>query len=386
VKILHVIPSLSRLRGGPTFVVKTLAAHLARAGAEVHVAATDDDDRGRQSVPLGKPIPADGATYWFFARTTQAYESSLGLTTWLTRHAADFDVVHIHSVFTYPATAAAKIAHFRRVPYVVRPLGVLNRWGLASGRAWAKRLSLRLIEGGILRRAAAVQFSSATEQAESQQACPLERAVVIPNPVELDPPARRGLFRARYPFLESRRIVLFVGRLAPVKGIERLLEAFAIVRQDHPRAALVIAGAGDEPYVHTLRSRAEALGILDRILWPGFLDKAAKAAALADADVFVAPSQSESFGLAAVEALAAGAPTVLSDGIGIADEASAANAALVAGSNAQAMAGAIASILADQELASRLADRGRSFVEARFRPDVVAGQLMRLYTEIGRRL
>jgi glycosyltransferase involved in cell wall biosynthesis len=384
-KVLHVIPSLSRLRGGPTFVVKTLAAHQARAGAEVHVATTDDDDRGRQDVPLGTPIPADGATYWFFARTTRTYESSFGLTSWLLRHTADFDLVHIHSVFTFPATVAAKIAHLRSVPYVVRPLGVLNRWGLGSGRAWAKRLSIRLIENGILRRAAAVQFSSAAERAESQEACQFARTVVIPNPVDLDPRVQRGLFRARYPFLEGRRIVLFIGRLAPVKGIELLLDALAIVRRNHPQAALVIAGAGDEFYVRSLRARAEALGIVDRILWTGFLDNAGKAAALADADVFVAPSQSESFGLAAVEALAAGAPSVLSDGVGIADEASTANAAVVVTSDAHMMADAIARILTDDKFASRLANGGRAFVEMRYRPDAVAAQLIKLYTEIGSR-
>jgi len=230
-----------------------------------------------------------------------------------------------------------------------------------------------------------VQFSSATERAESHQACPLARTVVIPNPVDLYPPAGGGLLRARYRSLEGRRIVLFIGRLAPVKGIEPLLDAFAILRRSHPQATLVIGGTGDEFYVHALRARAKARGIADRILWTGFLDRAGKAAALADADVFVAPSQSESFGLAAVEALAAGAPSVLSSGIGIAHEAFAANAALVVPSGAPAMADGIARILSDCDFAAGLAKRGRAFVENRYRPDAVAGQLMKLYTEIGSR-
>ncbi|HUB83237.1 MAG TPA: glycosyltransferase [Bryobacteraceae bacterium] len=382
-KVLHVIPSLSRLRGGPTFVLKTLAAHQARAGADVHVATTDDDDFGRRNVPVGTPVPADGVTYWYFARTTRTYQSSLGLTRWLLHRTAEFDLVHIHSVFTFPATAAAKIARLRRVPYVVRPLGVLNRWGLASGHAWAKRLSVRLIEGGILRQAAAIQYSTDAERAESQQTLPLGRAVVIPNPVDLAPPAPRGQFRARCPFVENRRIVLFIGRLAPVKGIEPLLDAFAIVRRNHPRAALVIAGANDELYVRALRARAKALDIANQVLWTGYLDHAGKAAALADADVFVAPSQSESFGLAAVEALAAGAPSVLSRGVGIASEALAAEAALVVPPDAPSMADAIAGILNDRTLAFQLANRARAFVETRYGPDAVAAQTMRLYTEIG---
>ena len=384
-KVLHVIPSLSRLRGGPTFVVKTLASHQARAGVDVHVATTDDDDRGRQSVPLAKAVMADGATYWYFGRTTRTYESSVGLTSWLLRHTSQFDLVHIHSVFTFPATVAAHIAWQSSIPYVVRPLGVLNRWGLKSGRAWAKRLSIRLIERAMLRRAAAVQFSSVTERAESAEACPLPRTVVIPNPVDIDVPAQRGLFRKSYSAIADRRIVLFVGRLDPVKGIELLLEAFVIVRQSNPHAALVIGGSGDPAYVQTLHARTQQLGIADDVLWTGFLDQAAKAAALADADVFVAPSRSESFGMAAVEALAAGVPVVLSVGAGIAQDVVQAGAGLVISPDASEIARAIGRILTDGDLARGLAGRAQTLVRSRYRADAVAAQLVKLYAEVGRR-
>jgi glycosyltransferase involved in cell wall biosynthesis len=256
VKVLHVIPSLSRLRGGPTSVVRTLAAHQARAGVEVHVATTDDDDRGRQNVRLATPVWNGGAVYWYFGRNTRAYQSSIGLTSWLLHHIADFDIVHIHSLFTYPSTAAAAIAHRRSVPYVVRPLGVLNRFGRLNGHTWVKQLSIRLIETSILRGAAAVQFSSTSERAESEEACPFQNAAVIPNPVELDPPARRGLFRAAHPSIGDRRIVLFLARLDPVKGVELLLDAFRIVQTRNPQTALVVAGSGDEGYAQALRARA----------------------------------------------------------------------------------------------------------------------------------
>jgi glycosyltransferase involved in cell wall biosynthesis len=385
-KVLHVIPSLSRLRGGPTFVVQSLASHQARAGVEVHVATTDDDGRGRQSVPLAKPLMADGATYWYFGRTTRTYESSIGLTSWLLRHTSQFDLIHIHSVFTFPATVAAQIAWRNSIPYVLRPLGVLNRWGLRSGRAWAKRISIRLIERAMLRRAAAVQFSSVTERAESAEVCPLVRTVVIPNPVDIDAPARRGQFRARYATIADRRIVLFVGRLDPVKGIELLLEGFAIVRQSNPQTVLVVAGSGGPTYVQTLHRRGQKLGIANDVLWTGFLNNAAKAELLADADVFVAPSRSESFGLAAVEALAAGVPVVLSAGAGIAQEVAHAGAGLVISAEARTIAGAVERILNDEELAGRLTSRAQTFVRSHYRADAVAAQLLKLYAEIGRRL
>jgi glycosyltransferase involved in cell wall biosynthesis len=384
-KVLHVIPSLSGLRGGPTFVVKSLASQLTRAGVQVHVATTDDDDLGRQNVPLGKPVSADGATYWYFGRTTRTYSSSIGLTSWLLRHTAEFDLVHIHSLFSFPATAAAAIARRRSIPYVVRPLGVLNRWGLGSGRAWAKRLSIRLIESAVVRGAAAVQFGSETERRETEEVCPLGRGVVIPNPVDLDPPAGRGLFRARYPSIGSRPMVLFLARLSPVKGVELLLDAFEILQRTNPQAVLVVAGSGDDCYVRDLRARADKLGVSAEVVWTGFLDRSAKAAAMADADVFVVPSRSESFGLAAVEALSAALPTVITEGVGIAKEVASSGAGVVVAPTAAAIASAIGHILSDAELACGLSFRAASLVRSRYQPDAVAAQVMRLYAEIGSR-
>jgi glycosyltransferase involved in cell wall biosynthesis len=381
-KVLHVIPSLSGLRGGPTFVATTLATHLARTGVEVHVAATDDDLRGRQNVPLGTPVISNGATYWYFGRNTRTYQSSIGLTSWLLRHTADFDVVHIHSLFTYPATVAAAIALRRAIPYVVRPLGVLNRWGLHSGRAWVKRLSIRLIESPILRKAAAVQFGSAAERAETEEVCRIGKPVVIPNPVDFTAPAEPGQFRERYS-IGNRPVVLFLGRLDAVKGVEVLLDSFASVRAANPNALLVVAGSGDENYVRSLQARAQGLGIADRVVWTGFLDRTAKAAALADADVFVVPSKSESFGLSAVEALAAGVPTVITDGVGIADEVADAGAGIVTPPDAPPIALAIGRILNDPELGFALSSRGKALVRARYRPEAVAAQVMQLYREIG---
>jgi glycosyltransferase involved in cell wall biosynthesis len=353
---------------------------------EVHVAATDDDNHGRLKLPLGTPVSADGATYWHFRRNTRIYQSSIGLTSWLLRHMAQFDLVHIHSLFTYPATAAAAIAQRRSIPYIVRPLGVLNRWGLQSGRAWAKRVSLRLIESRILRRAAAVQFGSVAERLETEEVCPLGRAVVIPNPVDLDQPATRGLFRARHAALRDRQIVLFLGRLSPVKGIELLLDAFEIVQRANPRAVLVVAGSGNDGYVRDLRARADKLGISSDVVWTGFLDRTAKAAALADADVFVAPSRSESFGLAAVEALAAGVPAVLTVGVGIADEVAGSGAGLAVPQEAWAIACAIERILRDGALAFALSRGARALAASRYEPGAAAAQVLNLYTEIGCRL
>ena len=166
-------------------------------------------------------------------------------------------------------------------------------------------------------------------------------------------------------------MVLFVARLDPVKGLELLLDAFRMVRESYPRTVLVVAGSGDDAYERTLHQRARGLDVV----WTGFLDHAAKAAALADADIFVAPSQSESFGLAAVEALAAGVPTVMTEGVGIAGEVAASGAGVVVAPQPKALAEAITRVLGDAELAARLSSRGAALAQSRYRSDAVAAQV-----------
>lgn len=145
-KVLHVIPSVSPLRGGPSVMLRTMAKGLAQAGVEVDVATTDDNGPGRLSVSHTIPIVEEAVTYRYFPRQTRFYTFSWPLNHWLAQHVQDYDLVHIHAIFSYVAIPAAFYAKRYGVPYVVRPLGVLNRWGIQNRRPWLKQLSFRFIE------------------------------------------------------------------------------------------------------------------------------------------------------------------------------------------------------------------------------------------------
>src|SRR4051812_47585074 len=106
-RVLHVIPSIGPARGGPSVVIRTLARSQAACGLDVHVATTDDNGRGRLSKNARASFKEDGVTYWIFRRQTYFYTFSLPLTIWLSQHAADYDVIHIHALFSYPSITAA---------------------------------------------------------------------------------------------------------------------------------------------------------------------------------------------------------------------------------------------------------------------------------------
>jgi len=382
-RVLHVIPSLGASRGGPSFVMKTLARGLAESGVDVHIATTDDDGKGRLDVKHGVPIEDGGVTYWFFPRQTRFYSVSWPLSRWLAMNVAGYDVVHIHALFSFPSVAAAYWARRKKAPYVVRPLGTLNRWSIQNRRPLMKKLSLRLLEVRILRAAAAVHFTSEQERLEAQDCCPTDNAVVIPNPLDREDPAidvTRGRLRSQYPALAERVWILFLSRIDPKKGLDLLLPAFARLRALHPGAALIVAGDGDPGYVKSLRGLAAKLGVEADIVWTGFITGEEKRAALTDCDVFALPSYSENFGVAALDAMASGLPLVVSDQVAIHKEIAEAGAGLVVPCSEDAVLEALVATVRDAPLRFRLGRNARLAAQ-QFSVEKVVVRLLDLYAQ-----
>ncbi|MBV8905933.1 MAG: glycosyltransferase [Acidobacteriia bacterium] len=382
-KVLHVIPSVAPWRGGPPAAMRAIACGLAAKGVETHVATTNDNRPALFDVPLGQPVWDGGVVYHYFPRQTEFYISSIPLSTWLWRSARNYDVIHTHLVFSYCPNAAACIAYRRRVPYIVRPAGVLNRWGFENRRPLVKRLSFAAIEKRLLSRAAAVQYTTEQEREEAARLGFAHQPVVIPNPVKLAEPGSvaRGEFRAEYPALAHRPIILFLSRIDQKKGVDLLLPAFRDVLREHPSAALVIAGEGEAEFVDPLGRLASELGIADSVFWPGFLSGSKKAAAFADADLFVLPSYSENFGVALVEAMGFGVPVVLTDQVGIHREVSGERAGVVTPAASQPLAAAMGLLLRDGGLRTEMGANALRLA-GRYSVQAVADQLINMYAEL----
>jgi glycosyltransferase involved in cell wall biosynthesis len=383
-KVLHVIPSVGPLRGGPSFVIRTLTSGLAAQGISVDLVTTNDNGTECLAVPLGRPINEQGVTCWYFARQTRFYIVSLPFHQWMRRHVQDYDLIHIHAVFSYCSNAAALLASSHGVPYIVRPLGVLNEWGMRNRRPWLKKLSFRLVESRVFAGASLVHYTSEEERLQASRIGVSQRSAVIPNPVALpaEPRSHAGWFRAQYPELAARPWILFLSRIDPKKGLDILLDAFARLRAGRSRAVLMIAGDGDRRLLARLRERAHQLGIGQDIVWTGFLDGDQKAAALADADIFVLPSYSENFGIAVAEAMAYGLPVVVSDQVAIHHEITAAEAGSVVPCNADPLAAAIAKLLDSRELRCRLGVNSLRLARDCFSLPAVIGRIVETYENL----
>ena len=350
-RILHVIPSLDQRDGGPSMMLPLMARSLAMQGMEVDVAATMTmGDAERQGIKFEEPLRQDGFTVRYFKRQSHFYKVSLPLRRWLRAHAGDYELIHNHALFSFAPLAGAAAARRARVPYVMRPLGLLNAWGMDNRRRWIKALSFRFLDRPALERSAAIHYTSADEAWEAGRLGLSSRAAVIPLGIDLAPfkqmpgPER---FLARFPLAIDRQIVLFLSRIDPKKGIEVLLAALAQLRPSQSEPLLVIAGSGPATYIAELKTLITTLGLEKNVIWAGFLDGADKLAALAAADLFVLPSYSENFGIALLEAMAAGLACISSDQVALATEAGNEGAVCVTSREPTALSAAISRLLRD---------------------------------------
>lgn len=380
--VLHVIPSVSPVHGGPSRAIAILEKALSANGVMITTATTDDDGASRRLRPGERPPMANGAIRFYARKWLEFYKLSPGLILWIWTHLQQFEIVHIHALFSFPSIVAGLIAWIRKKPFIIRPLGTLNTYGVTKKRPWLKKLSLALIEGPLLRHASAVHFTSVAEMDQAADLGIQCRGVVVPLGVEHPGHGDRQAFFDDHHDLEGRRIILFMSRIDPVKNVEALLKAFSNVDNPKLNTALVIAGDGPSDYVNSLKELAKSLGIDQQVTWLGFVSGQHKADILAAADVYVLPSLSESFGIAAVEAMLSGLPCLLGEGVAIAREVVSANAGLAVSPDSDSILQALEAILSNDTRRVTMGICGRRFAEDNYSCQTMASKLTLLYQHI----
>jgi glycosyltransferase involved in cell wall biosynthesis len=312
--------------------------------------------------------------YTFRTYGRGAFLASTDLQSWLRRNGARFDVVHIHGLLNPVSSLAARLCVQRRWPVIIRPFGTLSRYTYAHRRGTLKQLYRWLLDRPNLERVSAVHFTTSIERAESewQKIDWGARACVIPPPwIE---GSRNGGPRLTPGDSET---VLFLSRLHPVKRVELLLDAWPEIRRRRPEAELVIAGDGEPSYVAKLRARAESLG--HSVSFPGHVEGDAKRALLQCARVFALTSQHENFGIAVLEALAAGLPVVISPEVQLSAFVSEHSLGVITEALPSRIAESIVGALDDRVLRERCRKQGPALVSQYFSPRAIGAPLLEMY-------
>lgn len=214
------------------------------------------------------------------------------------------NLLHCHSIWLMPPVYCAKVARQRGCPFILSPRGTLSQWSFRQG-SMLKRIAWPLMQRGAVRDASCFHATSIAESEEIRSHGFRQPIAVIPNGIDLPPNAPDPAAR--------ERVVLFLSRIHPKKGIDDLLWAWHRLHRRHESWTVKIAGPLDSDYARTLQRRAVDLA-LPRLSFVGELSGARKWDALGRAGLFVLPTRSENFGVAVAEALAAGTAVVVSKG------------------------------------------------------------------------
>ena len=378
-KVLHVIPSIGPQRGGPSVAAPAMCRALVARGISCDLVATNDTGPGLLAGQTGEWADRDGVPTLLFQRggdffpLLREFQFGAGFAVWIAAHVRDYDLVHVHALFSYMSSFAMRAARKASVPYVLRPLGQLEQYSLGRS-AWKKKLFLRLVDETNIRQAAAIHLTSQRELDVSWLPGTAARWIV---PLGVDLPEEDKGALSRAPGVPQ---IIFLSRWHAKKRIGVLIEALSRMK-DRPWH-LILAGTGDPEIARDVREAISSAGLDERISLPGFLEGPAKWAALQKADLFVLPSASENFGIAVAEALAAGTPAVITRHVALAPEIEAAGAGWICGDNASSLAAILIEALDSPPELARRGANARRLVEESFSWEASACKLDPLYRSL----
>ena len=380
-RVVHVTPYFAPAfrYGGPPRSVLGLCQGLQRAGVHVEVlttAANGPTDLA-PSPPEGSEYQGVAVRYVPVAFPRRFFGGRLRgpLAAALSRA----DLCHIHGIWNVPEWTASRLARARGISYVVSPRGMLQPGALRHGR-WRKRTAFRLFERATLARADLLHATSEAEATALQSLGLKVPVVVVPNGVDLAAAssAEPG-FRSRLGIARDAFVIVFLGRIHPIKRLDLLAAAFATLRETHSAAHLILAGPDERGDLADIMSRLTAhagfVHALDSVT------EEEKWALLRDANVSVQCSDSESFGLAVVEAMAAGIPVVVTRTCPW-PEIETRGCGFYVEQSAGAITSALRQLVMNRIRATEMGERGAAFVREHYGWEAIGRRMAASYAEL----
>jgi glycosyltransferase involved in cell wall biosynthesis len=308
--VLHVTPSVGRASFGIGPVVLSIVASQRVLGLHADIWCYDGKteisqlqhsyDLGNQTIRSFSISGPDRLGY------SPAMERDMVV------QAGSYDVVHQHGIWTGVSRVTNCYRAHNSKPTIISPHGSLDAWALKRS-IWKKRLARILYEGKNLREAACLHALSKRE-AEGFRAIGLRNPIaVIPNGISETWLASTGdgsAFRRKHGLPEKVKLLLFLGRITPIKGLPMLVRALSGLKQQGEDWKLVIAGVDEFSHQKEVQLLVEQLAMEPYVQFVGSLFGQDKRDAFAATDLFVLPSYSEGAPIVILEALGSGVPVL----------------------------------------------------------------------------
>ncbi|MEQ1725946.1 MAG: glycosyltransferase [Sphingopyxis sp.] len=379
-RILHIVPSyFPAVRyGGPIVSVHGLAKASVAAGHSVDVFTTNADGPGALAVPTDRWVDVDGVRVRYFARARPLRLFRAPAMATAARQALrDYDVVHIHAIFLWPIVTMARACRKAGVPYVLSPRGMLVKSLFQARSGLVKRLWMALFDRRTLEQASALHLTAQTEADDiAAFGYALPPIAIIPNGVDTVQPSRTEQVKTNNP-----PFLLSLGRINWKKNLPALVAGFAMA--DVADLRLVIAGNVEDGDLAAVRSAVADHQLEARVtIIDHSVEGEEKAALFADCAAFILPSLSENFGNVVVEAMAAGAPVIVTERCGVADVVRAANCGLVCAPDAASLGHAIDQMFADPQTMHSQGQAGQRYARAHLSWSAIAARMDALYRSV----
>lgn len=389
--ITHLSQSATTSGGGISEVLRALSVAQSDAGDEPRVLSVEDDGEAIGPWPEGSPEFLNACHFPGMILLPDLDERLDQISP---------QVLHTHGIWTYLSIGVPRWARRNHKPYIVSPHGMMDSWALNHSKL-KKKIAVALYERRHLRGAACLHALCASE-ADSIRAFGLKNPIAtIPNGIEI--PEGCDL-SSRYS--ARKKIMLFLGRLHPKKGLENALRAWAAARKEtasnHESSdwQFVIAGWDQGGHELRLKQLCEELGLpfadiaakqfmeIERssdqlssfsVIFVGPLFGELKAQLLERANVFILPSFSEGLPMSVLEAWAYELPVVMTDYCNL-PEGFDAEAAIHIDTEVESMSAGMVQMIGSSESELKvMGENGLNLVKEKFTWPTIAAQMVELY-------
>lgn len=370
--------------GGPARVCYEISKKLRERGHDITV-YTMDGYMTRLKTKKNRPLNVDGISAYYFRNLSMYITKKINLflpyyMPFIARKdIKNYDLIHVHEHQTMLAIFTCHYARKYHVPYVLQAHGSITP---KSHLIILKKVFGYFFGRHIMRNAAKVIALTESEANEYLSVgIPKEKIEIIPNGInvaEYDNVAR-GQFRKLFPIGDDKKMILFLGRIHPIKGIDLLIDAFYDLQKE--RDVLLVVAGPDNGCLPALKAKIDDLNMNDKVVFTGLLVDPLKTEAIADSDIFVLPSRYEVFGMVILEACACGIPVVTTNRSHI--------GALIDGKagrvidyDREQLRITMRELLDDKSKREQYGANGKKFVRESFNMDIVGTRLEEMYDTV----